>query len=111
MPTTPVDAPETASKLGKRTRKSASPQKLPRIGAHDKQRSAVGATKTEQVLGLLRRTKGASIADITNATGWQSHSIRGFLSGTVRKKMGLDVVSETDGKGIRRYRIAMDVAA
>ncbi len=68
-------------------------------------------TKTEQVLGLLRRPKGASISDLSKATGWQTHSVRGFLSGTVKKKMGLKVVSEKDTKGVRRYRVAKDAAA
>ena len=44
------------------------------------------------------------------ATGWQAHSVRGLLSGTAKKKMGLDVVSEKDTKGVRRYRIADDAA-
>jgi hypothetical protein len=69
------------------------------------------STKTQHVLHLLERPKGASITDLMKTTGWQAHSVRGFLSGTVKKKMGLAVVSEKDGKGIRRYRIAMDVAA
>ena len=68
-------------------------------------------TKSEQVLGLLRRVKGASITDISTATGWQAHSVHGFLSGTLKKKMGLAVVSEKDAKGVRRYRIAEDAAA
>ena len=40
------------------------------------------------------------------ATGWQAHSVRGFLSGTVRKKLGFDVSSEKDDDSVRRYRIA-----
>ena len=77
------------------------------------QRSAAAPkiTKTEQILSLLKRPKGATIADLAKATGWQAHSVRGFLSGTVRKKMGLAVVSEKDTKGVRRYRIAKDVTA
>ena len=67
-------------------------------------------TKSDQILGLLRRVKGASIADLSNATGWQAHSVRGFLSGTLKKKMGLAVVSAKDTKGVRRYRIAKDAA-
>lgn len=72
--------------------------------------AAPKTTKTEQVLGLLRRVKGASIADLSNATGWQVHSVRGFLSGTLKKKMGLAVVSEKDTKGVRRYRVTDDAA-
>src|SRR5262252_4764242 len=50
-----------------------------------------GGTKKEIVLELLRRKDGATIADIAKATQWQNHSIRGFISGTVSKKMGLAV--------------------
>jgi hypothetical protein len=112
MPTTTtIDAPVTTPKSGKRARKSASPQKTDAVRANCKQRPAAHTTKTDQVLSLLRRAKGASISDLSTATGWQAHSLRGFLSGTVKKKMGLQVLSEKDGKGVRRYRIATDVAA
>jgi len=43
---------------------------------------------------------------LQKAAGWQAHSVRGFLSGTVKKKLGLEVASEKTGKGERRYRIA-----
>jgi hypothetical protein len=112
MPTTTtIEAPEQTSKSGKRARKSASPRKPVPVRANGKQRPTAPTTKTNQVLGLLRRVRGASISDLSTATGWQAHSVRGFLSGTVKKKMGLVVVSEKDGKGVRRYRIATDVAA
>lgn len=60
---------------------------------------------SEAAIDLLRRKNGATIADVQKATGWQAHSMRGFLSGTVRKRLGLDVESESDSKGMRRYRI------
>ena len=63
------------------------------------------ATKTEKILALLRHPKGTTIADLMKATGWQAHSVRGFLSGTVKKKLGLDVISEKDDASERRYRI------
>jgi hypothetical protein len=53
----------------------------------------------------LRRKEGATIADIAKATDWQNHSIRGFLSGTVTKKMGLVLESSKDEGGERTYRI------
>ncbi len=68
-------------------------------------------TKTQKVLTLLRRSKGATIVELSKATDWQDHSVRGFLSGTVRKRMGLDILSEKDTKGVRRYRIAETVDA
>lgn len=64
------------------------------------------STKAKTILDLLRSKTGASIEDMTKATGWQSHSVRGFLSGTVKKRMGLTVDNEPDKDGVRRYRIA-----
>ena len=62
------------------------------------------ATKSERITMLLRRAKGASIDEIVGATGWQPHSIRGFISGTIVKRKGLTIASDkTDGE--RRYRI------
>jgi hypothetical protein len=54
---------------------------------------------------VLRRKEGATIADIAKATGWQNHSLRGFLSGTVSKKMGLALDSAKNEAGEWTYRI------
>jgi hypothetical protein len=54
---------------------------------------------------LLRREAGATIAQIAKATDWQNHSIRGFLSGQVTKKMKLKVESTKNDAGERTYRI------
>src|SRR5712671_3066701 len=64
-----------------------------------------GNSKQDHVLGLLRRPSGATIENITQATGWQSHSVRGFFAGVVRKKFGLTLKSEK-ADGERVYRIA-----
>jgi Protein of unknown function (DUF3489) len=69
-----------------------------------KTRSKTGS-KAEAVLGLLRRKKGASIEEMQTATGWQAHSLRGLLSGTIGKRMGLALESTPDKSGVRRYRI------
>ena len=67
-------------------------------------------TKSERITMLLRRAKGASIEEIVGATGWQHHSIRGFISGTIVKRKGLTIASDkTDGE--RRYRIVEAEAA
>lgn len=62
-------------------------------------------TKGAAIVRLLGRKSGASIADLMDASGWQAHSVRGFLSGTLKKKHGLIVESEKAEGGIRRYRI------
>jgi hypothetical protein len=63
------------------------------------------ATKQDRMLTLLNRPAGASIAEMMQATNWQQHSVRGFLAGTVRKKLGFSVTSAMASDGVRRYRI------
>jgi hypothetical protein len=70
---------------------------------------APATSNTETVIRMLKSGKGATVAAMMEATGWQAHSVRGFLSGTVKKKMGLAVSSEAGKDGVRRYRI-QDVA-
>ncbi|MDN5929286.1 MAG: DUF3489 domain-containing protein [Hyphomicrobiales bacterium] len=61
--------------------------------------------KTAIVLMKLKTRRGATVESLMQATGWQAHSVRGFLSGTVRKKLALTVISEIGKDGVRRYRI------
>src|SRR5262245_21604120 len=67
-------------------------------------------TKQSAAIGMLRSPGGASMATLTKATGWQPHSVRGFLAGVVRKRLKLDLVSAVV-EGVRIYRITGDHAA
>ncbi len=71
--------------------------------ARKKGASAAGKSKKELVLAMLRRKNGACVSELTKATGWQTHPVRGFLSGTVRKKLGLDLITERQESGALRY--------
>ncbi len=62
-------------------------------------------TKKQTCIEMLKRPKGASLAQLRKATGWQPHSVRGFLSGTVRKLEGVTLLSDATDGGERRYRI------
>ena len=91
---------------------TARPQAAP--VAPRKTNAATGTTQTKDaregskkaiVLELLRRPEGATLADIMSATGWQPHSVRGFISGALGKRMGLTVESLKTAEGARAYRI------
>jgi hypothetical protein len=55
-------------------------------------------------MAMLRRPKGASVADLCKATGWQAHSVRGAMSATIKKKLGFTVTS-TKIDDVRFYRV------
>lgn len=85
--------------------------KKPIKTARSTKKSAAASTKpdTKQniVLAMLRRANGASVAEIIEATDWQPHSVRGFFSGALKRRLKIDVVSEKDTKtGERRYHVA-----
>ena len=66
-------------------------------------------TKAELILKKLRTAKGVSIDMLIAETGWQAHSVRGFLSAVVKKKLALNLVSENGKDGARRYRVVSHV--
>ncbi len=61
-------------------------------------------TKSSVILELLRRDIGATVKELAAAAGWQEHSVRGFMSGTLKKKLGMDVRSRACD-GARYYQI------
>jgi hypothetical protein len=67
--------------------------------------SPASTSKIDTVITMLRAKEGASIEQVIKATGWQAHSVRGAISGHLKKKLGLNVVSEKMD-GTRLYRIA-----
>jgi hypothetical protein len=85
-----------ATKANKGAKSGKSPKKAAR--AHQ-------GSKTAKFLDLLKRSGGATGADLMKATGWQAHSVRGFISGVLGKKMGLTVASTKAADGERRYSL------
>ena len=84
---------EPKPKAAKKAPKAAKPPRSAKMGKGDK------------IVEMLQRTGGATMADLQKASAWQAHSVRGFLSGVVRKKMGLTVTSIKPEGGERIYCI------
>jgi hypothetical protein len=91
-----------ATKKGKATKKASPAKNAPK---GKKASSARDGSKTAKVLDLLKRPDGVTLKELMKATDWQPHSVRGFLSGTVGKKMGLTVKSTKAEDGERTYSI------
>lgn len=97
-----VARPQKATKSGRG--KSARKIPLALGNTKDGAPSARLGGKVAGMIVMLRRVKGASIAELSKATGWQPHSVRAAISATIKKKLGLDVQSEKAGD-VRRYRV------
>jgi hypothetical protein len=92
-----------ATKKGKSAKKANSPKRTHKGGK--KANAACDGSKTAKVLDLLRRPDGATLKELMKLTGWQAASVRGFLSGTIGKKMGLKVLSTKGDDRERAYSI------
>src|SRR5690242_12433536 len=101
--------PRVATSKGKSGKKATSTKKgakgAKRANVPSKATGTRQGTKTEKVLDLLKRPGGATAKELMKATGWQAHSVRGFISGTLGKKMGLKVTSTKAEDGERRYSV------
>jgi hypothetical protein len=95
----PAVAPLKA-KAGSKAGPAKKPASTRRIGGATNQGS-----KTCTILELLKRPTGATLKELMKATGWQPHSVRGFLSGTLKKRMGTPVESFKSADGHRTYRV------
>jgi len=91
---------------GKAAKKASPAKKAPKRKEGAKKAAGTReGTKAATILDLLNRKDGATLKDLMKSTDWQAHSVRGFLSGTIRKKMGLDVTSAKAEDGERTYSI------
>ena len=95
--------PKRAHVASKAVPKANASKKSPK--AAKKTGVARDGSKAAKVLGLLKRPDGVTLKELMKATGWQAHSVRGFLSGTVGKKMGLTVTSAKGEAGERTYSV------
>ena len=77
--------------------------KAPRV--FERARGGAG-TRSEQVIALLETEDGVSLNQLASAMGWQKHSVRGYLSAIIRRKMGINIISVRNDDGTRVYRIA-----
>ena len=100
--TKPKSKPKTAARsTARKIRKAASPARSASASSKSTPRPD---TKHNRIVAMLRAPAGATIAAMMTATDWQQHSVRGFLAGVVRRKLGLNLTSDQTDKG-RVYRI------
>ena len=100
--TKPKSKPKAA--VRSTSRSTSKPKTRTRLAPSSSKTTMRPDTKHARILATLRAPAGTTIVAIMTATDWQQHSVRGFLAGVVRKKLGLNLVSEQTDKG-RVYRI------
>lgn len=97
---TPAPAPAAVEPVAKKARAKKT------LSSEASKPDAPKVSKANTVLEMMRRPDGATLPEIMNATGWQKHSVRGFVAGAVGKKLGIAVESTRREDGTRVYRIA-----
>ncbi|HEX7636324.1 MAG TPA: DUF3489 domain-containing protein, partial [Noviherbaspirillum sp.] len=85
-----------------RTRPVSSATEMPAAAKPSRTRDD---SKQALMIGMLKRPEGATLAQIVEATGWQSHTVRGAISGALKKKLGLAVESTKADGAERVYKI------
>lgn len=100
-----ITQPKTTRRKAKAGRTASAPKRTSAHGDAKVGGTARAGSKLEQIATVLRRPAGATIEQLVMATGWQAHSVRGAMSGSLKKKLGLAVVS-VRSNGCRVYRIA-----
>lgn len=107
LPNAAQPAPDVAPVKGKgdKDAKKGKKRDTARPAAKKTANFAREGSKKAEVLALMRRAKGVTLAEIMEKTGWQAHTVRGFVSGTLTKKTGLKVESSRTGDKERNYRI------
>jgi hypothetical protein len=97
--------PKSSGRVNSPSRRKVAPAAPSKAPPQVEASKVESVTKQERVLTLLYRPEGASIDEMMQATDWQQHSVRGFLAGTVKKKLGFPLTSSKAEDDVRRYRI------
>src|SRR6266508_5006318 len=95
----------------KKSAGSSAKTSVSKSASNHRKKAAIAASgsKSVRIAALLSRSGGATIAELMKMTGWQAHSVRGFLSGALKKRKGLLVSGQKDEAGVMRYRIGAEL--
>lgn len=94
----------SSSSAPEKTKPATSRKKAPIV-------SEPPSSKQDRLIALMKQAKGSTITEMMETTGWQAHSIRGVISGVLKKRLSLNVISELTSDGTRRYRIIKQAQA